>query len=218
MRTYLFFFIFVASGFAFLIPGNAPGTVKIGKQEWMSNNLDVTHFRNGDPIPHITNDSAWQKASDEGKPAWCYYGNSDSLGKIYGKLYNWYAVNDPRGLAPKGWHVPSDAEYQELIGFVGGTKDNGIKLKSTWGWKEEGHGTGSGTDITGFTGLPAGQRTPYGWFADLGEFGFWWSSTVSTENPESAYNLGLLNRNGNIIYECSGKFCAYSVRCVKDAK
>jgi uncharacterized protein (TIGR02145 family) len=88
-------------------------SVKIGDQEWMPINLDVDRFRNGDLIPHVESDEEWEKAGENEQAAWCYYDNDPENGKKYGKLYNWFAVNDPRGLAPEGWHVPSKEEWEE---------------------------------------------------------------------------------------------------------
>jgi hypothetical protein len=98
----------------------------------MAENLNVSTFRNGDPIPEAKTDEEWKKAGKEGKPAWCYYENDPKNGAKYGKLYNWYAVNDPRGLAPAGWHVPSDAEWTTLGDQLGDEASN--KMKSTSGW------------------------------------------------------------------------------------
>jgi uncharacterized protein (TIGR02145 family) len=107
-------------------------SVKIGSQTWMASNLNVSTFRNGDAIPEAKTEDEWEKAGKEGKPAWCYYDNYPKNGAKYGKLYNWYAVNDPRGLAPVGWHVPSDTEWTSLEDYLG--DDEGQKMKSTSGW------------------------------------------------------------------------------------
>ena len=93
-------------------------SVKIGNQEWMSENLNVDHFRNGDIIPEVKSKEDWEEAGKNGQPAWCYYENDPKNGEKYGKFYNWYAVNDPRGLAPEGWHIPSDGEWTEMINFL----------------------------------------------------------------------------------------------------
>jgi uncharacterized protein (TIGR02145 family) len=105
-------------------------TVTIGTQVWMTKNLNVATFRNGDPIPEAKTDEEWERAGAEGKPAWCYYNNDPKNGTKYGKLYNWYAVNDPRGLAPSGYHVPPDAEWTILTDYLGGEYDAGTKVKS----------------------------------------------------------------------------------------
>jgi uncharacterized protein (TIGR02145 family) len=109
--------------------------VKIGTQVWMSKNLDVNTFRNGEAIPQAKNKEQWTYASDNKIPAWCYYEFDDSKGKIYGKLYNWYAVNDSRGLAPKGYHLPLDEEWATLLDFLGKLYIAGKYMKSKDGWK-----------------------------------------------------------------------------------
>ena len=109
-------------------------TVTIGKQVWMTKNLDVSTFRNGDPIPEAKTDEAWKAAGENKQPAWCYYDNDPKNGTKYGKLYNWYAVNDPRGLAPAGYHIPTDAEWTVLTNYLGGEDVAGKKMKSTSGW------------------------------------------------------------------------------------
>jgi uncharacterized protein (TIGR02145 family) len=107
----------------------------IGEQVWTTSNLNVTKFQNGDPIYEAKTNAQWINASEEKKPAWCYLQNNVQNGVIYGKLYNWYAVNDPRGLAPKGWHIPSLSEWVELETFLGKNLVNAA-LKSTVGWKQ----------------------------------------------------------------------------------
>lgn len=112
---------------------NYAQTVTIGNQVWMTKNLDVSTFRNGDPIPQAKTDAEWEAADENKQPAWCYYNNDPANGAKYGKLYNWYAVNDSRGLAPAGYHIPSDAEWTQLTDFLG--SEAGKKMKSTSGWK-----------------------------------------------------------------------------------
>ena len=148
--------------------------VTIGKQVWMSKNLNVDKFRNGDPIPEAKTREEWEKAGFlYGQPAWCYYDNDPANGAKYGKLYNWYAVNDPRGLAPVGYHIPSDEEWTVLTDFLGVKDGAGTKMKSTSGWANNGNGSNS----SGFSGLPGGYRYYDGVFFSVGEYGFWWSST-----------------------------------------
>ena len=130
--------------------GSTQKTVKINNQEWMTENLNVSAFRNGDSIPEAKTDLDWEEAGKKGKPAWCYYANDPANGIKYGKLYNWYAVNDPRGLAPAGWHVPTDAEWTELINSLGGGELAGAKMKSTTGWVDN----RTATNESGFSGLP----------------------------------------------------------------
>jgi len=109
-------------------------TVTIGTQVWTTKNLDVSTFRNGDVIPQASSDEAWKAAGENKQPAWCYSGNDPKNGTKYGKLYNWYAVNDPRGLAPAGYHIPTDAEWTVLTNYLGGEDVAGKKMKSTSGW------------------------------------------------------------------------------------
>ena len=148
-------------------------TIQIGTQKWMSKNLDVAFYRNGDPIPQVTGPTAWAGLTTG---AWCYYNNDSKQGNKYGKLYNWYAVNDPRGLAPQGWHVPSDAEWTILETALGGSSVAGGKMKEagTLNWANPNTG---GNNNSGFAGLPGGGRGSSGAFSIVGNFGFWWSST-----------------------------------------
>lgn len=103
-------------------------------QIWMAKNLNVVTFRNGDPIPHARTKKEWQKAEQNKQPAWCYYKNNPLRGFKYGKLYNWYAVIDNRGLAPKGWHIPTNDDWDIFIYNLGDEYESGIKLKSVKGW------------------------------------------------------------------------------------
>ncbi|MEX2485435.1 MAG: fibrobacter succinogenes major paralogous domain-containing protein [Brumimicrobium sp.] len=153
--------------------GNTFKTVKIGDQLWMAENLNVDKFRNGDPIPEASSDEDWQKACEEGNSAWCYYDNDPDNGKRYGKLYNWHAVNDPRGLAPKGWHIPTDEEWLELTDHLGGENIAGHKMKNDKDWREKMDGSNS----SGFTALPGGYRHENNSFNDMFNSASWWSST-----------------------------------------
>jgi uncharacterized protein (TIGR02145 family) len=107
-------------------------SVKIGTQTWMTENLNVERFRNGDLIPQAKTDEEWKAAGENKQPAWCYYNNDPANGAKYGKLYNWFAVNDSRGLAPTGYHIPTDEEWSTLTNYLG--EDPGIKMKSKSGW------------------------------------------------------------------------------------
>ena len=110
-------------------------TVTIGTQVWTTKNLNVTTFRNGESIPQAKTNEEWILAYENNQPAWCYYNNDAANGAKYGILYNWFAVNDPRGLAPAGFHIPTDAEWDALITFLGGESVAGKKMKSTSGWE-----------------------------------------------------------------------------------
>ncbi|MFZ9940231.1 MAG: fibrobacter succinogenes major paralogous domain-containing protein, partial [Bacteroidia bacterium] len=147
--------------------------VVIGTQTWMSKNLNVDRFRNGDLIRYAASASEWKDAGESGEAAWCYYDNKPENGDDYGKLYNWYAVNDSRGLCPTGWHVPSDEEWTTLENDLGSSA--GGKLKSTTGWNSPNAGA---TNSSGFNALPGGYRGSFGGFGSVGnDGGYWWSSS-----------------------------------------
>jgi len=186
-------------------------SVKIGDQEWMTKNLNVSTFRNGDPIPKATTNEEWEDAGLDEQPAWCYYQNNPLNGKKYGRLYNWYAVNDPRGLAPEGWHVASDMEWYQLIEFLGGFDVAGIKMKNTSGWNEN----GNGNNESGLSGLPGGAREYEGDFVDMGDYGYWWSSTDDRFNKNSATLYYLLYDQGSVGRNSYYKDEGYSVLCIK---
>jgi len=188
----------------------ASNEVTIGTQVWMTKNLDVSTFRNGDPIPHAKTEEEWLKANQEGQPAWCYYDNDPANGKKYGKLYNWYAVNDLRRLAPAGYHVPSDAEWKVLTDYLGGEYVAGKKMKSTSGWFDE----GNGTNESGFNGLPGGNRKGTGTFGFIGLIGNFWSSTEF--NSYFPWFRFLFHNDDNFFSNYNVKFLGLSVRCLKD--
>jgi uncharacterized protein (TIGR02145 family) len=183
--------------------------VVIGTQTWMVENLATDKFRNGDPIKEAKTNAEWIQAAMQEEPAWCYYNNDPSNGSQYGKLYNWYAVNDPRGLAPAGWRIPSNSDWQTLINFVGGEDVAGRKLKSTFGWFEN----GNGDNLVGFSGLPSGFRNVSGEFELMGIYGYLWSSSPS--GGFGAWYLYLaFYANESFLYDEHVGF-GLSVRCVK---
>jgi len=185
-------------------------SIVIGTQQWMRENLDVLTYRNGDIIPQVTDAIAWAALTTG---AWCYYNNDVANGAIYGKLYNWYAVNDSRGLAPAGWHIPTDAEWTTLSTLLGGESVAGGKMKTTgttrWTTPNEG-----ATNESGFAGLPGGLRFGDGTFSLVGSFGYWWSSTEYATTLAwyhyLYYNNGSFSRYGD--YKRDG----FSVRCLRD--
>ena len=189
-------------------------TITIGTQVWMTKNLDVATFRNGDPIPQAKTDEEWEKAGDNQQPAWCYYDNDPANGAKYGKLYNWYAVNDSRGLAPSGYHIPSDAEWTILTDFLGGEKVAGTKMKSTDFWADYEGNSGNGTNESGFSGLPGGLRFFNGTFLTIGKFGYWWSSTENFTG--NAWPRFLYYFNGGVYRNYFNKQDGFSVRCLRD--
>ena len=185
------------------------GTVSVGKQNWGVENLNVSTFRNGDSIPEARTNKEWVTAGESGKPAWCYYNNDSSIGLKYGKLYNWYAVNDPRGLAPVGWTLSVDSDWTELTYSLGGSEAAGNKMKSTSLWSE-GY---NGTNESGFTGLPGGYRVENGTFLNIGSIGIWWSATGSKGLNAIDHYLG---QRGNLNRSTSPRQRGESVRCLRE--
>ena len=191
--------------------------IKIGNQIWMSENLNVDKFRNGDPIKEAKTHDEWIRAFNNNEPAWCYYMNDQSNGIKYGKLYNWYAINDARGLAPDGWHVPSDTEWNELIDFLGGKKVAGGKMKSKTSWAEN----GNGNNESGFNAKPSGYR-----LCDVVDFVYegkscgWWSTTQPHKKNSKSYDAWIraLNNEESSVGRSTtyGKPAGLSVRCRKD--
>ncbi len=191
--------------------GNIPtgSTVTICSQVWMIKNLDVTTYRNGDAIPQVTDATAWANLTTG---AWCYYNNDAANGPIYGKLYNWYAVNDVRGLAPSGYHVPSDAEWTTLETCLGGSSVAGGAMKEVGiaHWLTPNTGA---TNSSGFTGLPGGFRDGSGTFGVISRIAFWWSST----GVQSTAWYRFIDCNNSNFYSANiSKNSGFSVRCVKD--
>ncbi len=185
------------------------GTVRIGTQTWAIANLNVSTFRNGDSIPEAKTNKEWEKYGESGKPAWCYYNNNPVNGPKYGKLYNWFAVNDPRGLAPVGWTLPGDPDWAKLTYYLGGLDAAGNKMKSTSGWIDG----NNGTNESGFIGLPGGYRVENGAFLNMGSIGTWWSSTESKSLEAFDHYLAL---NGSLGRSSSSKRSGESVRCLKN--
>jgi uncharacterized protein (TIGR02145 family) len=211
------------------IDGNVYQTVRIGTQVWMKENLKVSKYRNGDPIGQVIDDYLWVLIWNIGNPtgqaAWCYYNNDASNNTSYGKLYNWYAVADPRGLCPNGWHVPSDSEWKtlesflnmpeadiNLIGSRGEMQNVGGKLKSVSSlWSSPNSGS---TNESGFSALPGSHRRVDGSFILFGSNGFWWSGTnLSTSE---AWSRHLDSGKGDSFRYNDYKANGFSVRCLKD--
>lgn len=172
-------------------------TAKIGSQIWILSNLDTDHFQNGDIIAEAKTPEEWINANNKGIPAWCYYENNPSNGMNYGKLYNWHAVEDPRGLAPQGYRIPTDQDWQILMGELGGESVAGYKMKATEGWSN----SGNGNNVSGFSALPGGDRNSKGWFLFQGYYGAWWSS--SEEQPGNPIRY-YLDYGPNCLYKYVG--------------
>lgn len=185
-------------------------TVKIGTQTWMVHNLDVDKFSNGDLIPHADTPEKWKLAAERKMPAWCYFNNDATNGPQHGRLYNWYAIIDERGLAPRGWHIPTDSEWTELTTCLGGELQSGTKLKNTHGWKNK-----VSTNTTGFSAFPSGTRSSDGHFGYFGLDASFWSSTEVF--GIYGWNRYLRSEDDAASRVYSYKGDGLSVRCIKDA-
>jgi uncharacterized protein (TIGR02145 family) len=204
--------------------GRTYKTIKIGNQEWMAENLNVSTYRNGDSIPHMQEKGkkmtfkmnvGWLTAN---KGAWCYYETENGIDTTYGKLYNWFVVNDSRELAPKGWHVPTSEDWKQLGEALGGKDSAGSKMKSTYGWEEN----GNGTNESGFEGFPGGLRggEEGGKFFGKGLVSYWWTSTrvvgAFAYYCWLSYSSNTFNYKHNMSNNNAKGFIGLSVRCVKD--
>jgi uncharacterized protein (TIGR02145 family) len=199
--------------------GNVYETVLIGDQCWMMEHLKVTHYRNGDAIPHVTDGSIWSGLSTG---AYCEYDNNPGHVATYGRLYNWYAVADPRNIAPEGWHVPTDDEWKQLEMHLGMSQaeadggglrgtDEGGKLKDTTvHWASPNTGA---TNESGFSGLPGGSRIDNGNFSNMGNVGFFWTAT---ESSSYAWYRTLHYLYSQVPRGATYKHRGFSVRCVRD--
>jgi uncharacterized protein (TIGR02145 family) len=203
-------------------------TVVIGHQIWMAENLNVDRFQNGDLIPEAKSNEEWEKAGKEGKPAWCYICNDNLNGFKYGKLYNYYAIIDPRGLAPIGWRISNELDWVSLeitLGFYNSNikknKDffsNSMKAKKGWNFDFEALKNEinlNGIDKFGFSALPSGMREADGFFFDSG--GYWWY--IKNEKSKSkSYHRGIINCYDNCSYfdNWANPSSGFSVRCLKN--
>jgi uncharacterized protein (TIGR02145 family) len=209
-----------------VIDENCFPSVTVCNQLWMQYNLAVDNYRDGTPIPQATTEAEWIAASINGTGAWCYYENNTSYGVTYGKLYNWFAVNDSRGLAPTGWHVPSNTEWHILVKCIEPTADTSInnyaqKALAGGALKETGtihwaFPNGGATNTSAFTALPGGNRNGLGRFFSLGSFGNWWTASQSEYSTTSAWNRYLNYSDNNIYWGFASKAFGFSVRCLKD--
>lgn len=193
------------------IDGNIYHTVQIGNQVWMVENLRTTRYRNGDPLPNITDKTAWQSLTTGG---YCWYNNDSKNKPVYGALYNWFTVNDSRNLAPEGWHVPSSEEWDILIDLLGGEMKAGGKLKETGTlhWKTPNLGA---TNEAGFCALPAGCENGNDFYGLSYDAYFW--STDDNDEGDNAWGVHLYFAHGNAEKGPYGyKKSACSVRCIKD--
>lgn len=197
------------------IDGNLYHVVVIGDRKWLKENLRVTHYRTGAEIPEVQPDAQWKILTNGARTR---YDHAAANLILYGFLYNFFAVTDPRGICPQGWHVSTDDEWKTLGAFLGGLASAGGKMKST-GTIEQGTGlwyapNAEADNSSGFTGLPGGYRINYGTFYSLGNVGMFWTSTdtasVNAWNYILDANNGSLKRNFNLLQN------GFSVRCCKD--
>lgn len=207
-------------GYVPLYDTTVPSAI-IGNQMWSTKNLDITSYRNGDPIPHVTDSAQWTNLTTG---AWCWYDNdSASYAAVYGRLYNWYAVTDPRGIAPNGWHVPTQGDWNQLVKNIDATADTncistcfqsstaGGPLKALTNWWAPNIGA---SNSTGFSGLPGGMRHSSGVFQYVDRTGYWWSSTIYTSTYSWARSLFF--NLGSVYNFFDSKKAGYSVRLVRD--
>jgi uncharacterized protein (TIGR02145 family) len=197
--------------------------VTIGTQVWTTTNLNVSTFRNGDQIFYAATQKDWQKASEESIPAYCYLNFDSKNDKKYGKLYNYFAVADRRGLAPAGWHVPSRTEYLKLIATLGGEKVAGVKMRGTTGWDIKDKyqfAIGNGDNSSGLNMLTSGSAggDEYGGGKSF-LYGVWlhqwWTSTPASDNPRFAFHFDFNKYSEPRITDYS-KTDGCAVRLVKD--
>ena len=198
------------------VDGNIYQTVKIGNQVWTAENLNTSHYRNGDTIIQIDDITQWENNVGG---AWCYfklgdfnlYNNEFEIVKPYGKLYNWYAVNDERGLAPEGWHVATLDDWKTLLDYLGGYEVAGGKMKTYARWQ-------SPADIdvnsSGFTILYGGYRSHRGYFYDFDKYAYFWTSTEEKDGYCWCYDL--FAQSNTVVRYTHIKGNGLSVRCVKD--
>jgi uncharacterized protein (TIGR02145 family) len=191
--------------------GNVYKTIVIGTQEWMAENLITSIYRNGDAIANLIDNTLWYGLTTG---AWASYSQDSQNDCPFGKLYNWYAVSDPRHLCPSGWHEPTVNEWSTLADYLGGVVLAGNKLKATGiqYWSDPNQ---DATNESGFSGLPGGYRTfDGGEFTAIGYYGSWWSSTG--DGPDAAYSRNLRIDNNSFYQNFLNKTFGFSVRCLKD--
>jgi uncharacterized protein (TIGR02145 family) len=198
--------------------GNVYKTIVIGNQEWMAENLKTSIYRNGEAIANVTDNTQWAGLTTG---AWCYFNNDSQYECPYGKLYNWYAVADPRNVCPTGWHVPTDDEWSVLINYLDPNADGGNNYPNIAGGKLKSTGlqywlspNQDATNESGFSGLPAGYRSDNGSFSSIGYDGVWWSSTEY--GTDYAWYRNLNYGGGDADRGDNDKGFGFSVRCLRD--
>jgi len=187
-----------------------PSEVLIGTRIWQTMNLNVSVFRNGDTIPEAKNNYEWNVYAKNGKACWSNYNYDQNINSSHGKLYNWYAVNDPRGLAPEGYHIASWGEWSDLISISGGELIGASKLrdKNSWGSKT------NGDNSTKFTALPSGFCDELGGATGMGISSWWWSASEDNTFRGCAFSMN--NYTEQIYAWRWAKGWGFYVRCVKN--
>lgn len=190
------------------IDGNVYGVVKIGNQYWSTENLRCTHYNDGTSIPTGLTNSAWSTTTTG---AYAMYNDDPANKALYGNLYNWHAVNTGK-LAPTGWHVPSKAEWDEMLGTLGGSAVAGGKMKSTSSvWNSPNSGA---DNSSGFTALPSGYRGTGGGYSVLGNGAYWWQR--DERNTSQGDYISVSNDLPSTLSNGATKTFGYAIRIVKD--
>ncbi len=188
------------------IEGNIYHFVTIGTQVWMVENLQTTKYRNGDPIPNVTDNNDWNLQT---YGAYCNYNNDIDFSNVYGHLYNWFVVGDSRNIAPLGWHVPTIEEWNILNAFVGGSAYT-LKEMGTAHWQDPNFGT----NFVGFTALPNGWRDSFGAYSFIGESANWWTSTQYASDFAAFVWLSFDDKMGSVT--TTPKKYGFAIRCIRD--
>lgn len=205
----IFLFYIGYSSFAQVVPqGYLIGPQTIGGQLWALVNLSSTNYANGDAIPYYTSASAFAGLTT---PASCSVNFNAANDAIYGRFYNWYAVNDPRNVCPVGWHVPNNTEFSTLSSTIGGT-GAGNKLKATgftyWN-------SGGGTDIYSFKAIGTGYMGTTS-YSNLSRATYFWTINEVSAGSSNAYTWSLLDGITTLAQSAQGKIGGFSVRCIRD--
>lgn len=182
-------------------------TIPIAGKAWMHKNLATIHFKDGSEIPFAGSKEAWRAAAKSQTPAYCYVNGDSANTKMYGLLYNWYAVNDARGLAPNGYHVASSEDWQSLCDSLGGTSLAGAQLKANYGWS-----INPDTVFHPFAAVGTGGRTDAGQGFSFERYGHWWGA-----NEWDSLNGGSIILNGlstSVMIGANKKGSGFAVRCI----
>jgi uncharacterized protein (TIGR02145 family) len=191
------------------IDSNTYNVIRIGNQYWMTENLRTLHYQNGDLIESTPDQYFDINQIEEPKFNWIYKDEEEKL-REQGRLYTWYTSIDSRNICPTGWHVPKNADWIELYKYLGGNEDDGKIDINSYGWYLD---ELKPVDQVGFNATPGGQRNPTGIFSDLGNVGYWWS-TSDVDNQVAWYTE--INTSSKLTWHYRDKKTGFSIRCVKD--